>query len=67
MRHGYVLRKERTEYGKRVRKAYEGGAAYDPAMRQYMPRPDGLSNTITTVQKDNLLLEMEEDEILSAH
>lgn len=44
-----------------------GGAAYDPAMRQYMPRPDGLSNTITTVQKDNLLIEMEEDEILSAH
>lgn len=54
-----VLRKERTEYGKRVRKAYEGGVPYDPAMKHLVARPDGLSNTVTTVVKDNYLLEME--------
>lgn len=54
-----VLRKERTEYGKRVRKAYEGGMSFDPAMKHLVPRPDGLSNTVTTVVKDNYLLEME--------
>lgn len=54
-----VLRKERTEYGKRVRKAYEGGAAYDPAMKHLVPRPDGLSNTVTTVVKDNYMIIME--------
>lgn len=58
MRHKVVFRKERTEYGRRVRKEYEHGLPYDKAMRQYMPRPDGLSNTITTIIKDNLLIEI---------
>lgn len=58
MRHKVVFRKERTEYGRRVRREYERGLPYDKAMRQYMPRPDGLSNTITTIVKDNLLIEI---------
>lgn len=58
MKHKVVFRKDRTEYGRRVRKEYEHGLPYDKAMRQYVPRPDGLSNTITTIVKDNLLIEI---------
>lgn len=54
-----ILRKERTEYGRKMRKAYEGGHPYDSAMRALQPRPDGISNTITTVIKDNYLLQIE--------
>lgn len=54
-----ILRKERTEYGRKMRKAYEGGLPYDSAMRALQPRPDGISNTITTVIKDNYLLQIE--------
>ncbi len=32
-------------------------------MRRYVPRTDGLSNTITTVAKDNYLLEAADDAI----
>ena len=54
-----VLRTVRTEYGKRIRKAYEAGEVKESRhnMRVYEPRKDGVSNTITTVQKDNYLLE----------
>ena len=53
-----VLRKERTEYGKKVRKEYELGELKEniSGMVSLHPRKDGVSNTITTVQKDNLLL-----------
>lgn len=55
----FVLRKVRTEYGKSIRKAYESGRVYEKRsnMTQYEPRFDGLSNTITTVQQDNYVLE----------
>ena len=57
-----VLRYERTPYGKQIRKDYEQGNIKEKRsnMRQLKPRDDGISNTLTTVQKDNLLLEVDE-------
>ena len=54
-----VLRAERTEYGKEIRKKYESGEVHEKIgnMREMMPRTDGVSNTITTVQKDNYVIE----------
>ena len=54
-----VLRPERTEYGKAVRKQYEKGEINEKIgnMREYNPRTDGITNTLTTVQKDNYLFE----------
>lgn len=54
-----VLRAERTEYGKAIRKQYESGELYEKIgnMREMKPRTDGVSNTITTVQKDNYVAE----------
>lgn len=53
-----ALRYERNEYGKEIRKAYENGEvdAKIGDMRELSPRDDGVSNTLTTVQKDNLIL-----------
>ena len=55
-----ILRYERTEYGKLIRKQYEKGEIKEKIsnMRELKPRQDGISNTITTVQKDNYLLEL---------
>lgn len=54
-----VLTPKRTEYGKAMRKDYEAGNIQESRhnMTQLEPRTDGVSNTITTVQKDNLLAE----------
>ena len=54
-----VLTPRRTEYGKQIRKAYENGQIQESRhnMTELEPRKDGVSNTLTTVQKDNLLLE----------
>lgn len=54
-----ILRPERTEYGKAIRKQYEAGEIQESRhnMTELQPREDGISNTLTTVQKDNLLLE----------
>ena len=54
-----VLRAERTEYGKAIRKQYEAGEVDEKIgnMREMKPRTDGVSNTITTVQKDNYVVE----------
>jgi DNA (cytosine-5)-methyltransferase 1 len=54
-----VLRAERTEYGKTIRKQYEAGEVDEKIgnMREMKPRTDGVSNTITTVQKDNYVIE----------
>lgn len=54
-----VLRAERTDYGKKIRKQYETGEVYEKIsnMREMMPRTDGISNTITTIQKDNYVME----------
>lgn len=57
----WILRKVRNEYGKQIRKDYENHKVSE--MRSNMTelgvRTDGVSNTITTVQKDNLLLEID--------
>lgn len=54
-----VLTPKRTEYGKKMRKAYESGDFKESRhnMTILEPRRDGISNTITTVLKDNLLYE----------
>lgn len=54
-----VLTPKRTEYGKHIRKAYESGQIQESRhnMTELEPRKDNISNTLTTVQKDNLLLE----------
>ena len=54
-----VLTPKRTEYGKQIRKAYESGKIQESRhnMTELVPRQDNISNTLTTVQKDNLLFE----------
>ena len=54
-----VLTPKRTEYGKQIRKEYESGQIQESRhnMTELEPRQDNVSNTLTTVQKDNLLLE----------
>lgn len=54
-----ILTPKRTDYGKAVRKDYENGdlKASRHDMTSLEPRKDGISNTITTVQKDNILVE----------
>lgn len=54
-----VLRAERTEYGKAIRKQYEAGQIQEKIgnMRKMKPRTDGIVNTITTLQKDNYVCE----------
>lgn len=54
-----VLTPKRTEYGKQIRKAYESGQIQESRhnMTELEPRQYNVSNTLTTVQKDNLLLE----------
>lgn len=54
-----VLRAERTEYGKAIRKQYEAGEIDEKIgnIREMKPRTDGVSNTITTLLKDNYVVE----------
>lgn len=58
-----VLVAKRTEYGKMVRKAYEMGELKESRhnMTQLEPRNDGISNTLTSVQKDNYVLELKKE------
>jgi len=60
-----ILRNERTEFGKEIRKKYEAKEVEckRDSMRSLCPRTDDISNTITTVQKDNLLIEKYSNEI----
>ena len=53
-----ILKYQRTEYGKQIRKDYEAGKIKERRcnMREYTIRTDGCSNTITTVQKDNYVV-----------
>lgn len=53
-----VLTPKRTEYGKQVRKAYEAGELKTERknIQQLEPRNDGKTNTLTSVQKDNLVI-----------
>lgn len=54
-----VLTPKRTDFGKQVRKQYESGeldmSRHD--MTELEPRTDGVSNTLTSVQKDYLVAE----------
>ena len=54
-----VMTPKRTEYGKQVRKQYEAGEVQEQRknIQQLEPRTDGICNTLTSVQKDNLLCE----------
>ena len=54
-----VLTPRRTEYGKAVRREYERGELREPRrnMQRFEPRTDGVSNTLTSVSKDNYLVE----------
>lgn len=52
-----ILRNVRTEYGKKIRKDYEEGKI-DISRHKFLQseiREDGIVNTLSTVQKDNLL------------
>lgn len=57
------LTARRTEYGKAIRKEYEAHEIQAPrkAVQRLEPRTDGKTNTITTVQKDNLIMETKPD------
>lgn len=59
-----ILRKERNEYGKSIRKDYEAGKVAESRhnMTQYACRKDGILNTLTTVQKDNLLMSVYDEQ-----
>lgn len=54
-----VLTPKRTDYGKQIRKDYESGLISESRhnMTSMKPRKDGISNTLTTVQKDNYIVE----------
>ena len=54
-----VLTPKHTEYGKALRKDYDAGRIQESRhnMTELEQRTDGICNTITTVQKDNLLME----------
>lgn len=58
-RHGVaILKSTRNEYGREIRKKYESGEIKESRhnMTKLKPREDGMTNTLTSVQKDNLLL-----------
>ncbi|MBO7695629.1 MAG: hypothetical protein J6W16_06980 [Methanobrevibacter sp.] len=54
-----ILKTERNEYAKQIRKDYESHkvSARRCEMKQIAIRTDGLSNTITTINKDNLVIQ----------
>lgn len=51
------LSPKRTEYGKAIRKDYESGKIKESRhnFTELEPRNDGITNTLTSVQKDNLI------------
>ena len=54
----YTLTPKRTEYGKIIRKQYESHRLYEHRknMVQLESRTNGICGTLTSVQKDNLVL-----------
>ena len=56
-----MFKMQRTEQGKSLRKAYESHEIKHGfnEFREPVVRTDGMTNTISTVQKDNLLVERE--------
>jgi DNA (cytosine-5)-methyltransferase 3A len=55
-----ILTPKRTEYGKAIRKDYEAGniEAQRKNIQQLEPRTDNKTNTLTSVQKDNLVMQL---------
>ena len=55
-----VLTPKRTEYGKAIRKDYEAKniETQRKNIQQLEPRTDGKTNTLTSVQKDNLVMQI---------
>lgn len=53
------LTPRRTEYGKAIRSRYEAGEIQESRhnMTELEPRTDGKTNTLTTVQKNNLIVQ----------
>lgn len=58
-RDDFCLTPRRTEYGKSIRKDYEAGRVKEQRgnIQQLEPRSDGKTNCLTSVQKDNLILQ----------
>lgn len=58
----YPLIYQRTEYGKKIRKDYESHKIHEKRdnMRRLWIRMDEISNTITSVQKDTYILEIDD-------
>lgn len=54
----YILKYQRTAYGKKIRKDYEAGKIKERRcnMREYVAKPADFSNTLTTITKDNLIV-----------
>ena len=63
-----VLKKERTLIGKKFRKRYESKeiSMNRKEISKSVPRTDGCTNTITTVQKDNYLVEPVDAQVMLA-
>ena len=61
-----ILRKVRTAYGKSIRKKYESGEIKEKRSRiqTYEPRSDGIANTLTTVLKDNYVMEVDDVDLI---
>ena len=57
----FCLQYVRNEYGRIIRKGYESGSikARRSEIRDVLPRTDGITNTITTILKDNIIMERE--------
>ena len=57
----FCLQYVRNEYGRMIRKGYESGdiKARRSEIRDVLPRTDGITNTITTILKDNIIMEKE--------
>lgn len=53
-----ILKKQRTEFGKIVRKEYERIGGYRrKEISEWVVRTDGISNTLTRIEKDNYVYE----------
>ena len=60
-----ILRQERTDFGKKIRSSYERKeiTLKRMDMKEYKPRTDGISNTLTGVTKDNMLIGIADDKV----
>lgn len=52
-----ILSQQRTEEGKEIRRQHKGDVGIPYSNKELVPRGDGISNTISTVEKDNYLIE----------